>query len=68
MTDQPNPYETSETETNGVLVGEAKRATSKRPVWFWLAMGCVVPLALIGLATLGFAAWVFVNFDELMGA
>ena len=63
MTDQPNPYETS--ETKGVLVGEAKTSTSKRPVWFWLAMGCVVPLALIGLATLGLVVWLLVNLDEL---
>ena len=68
MTDQPNPYETSETETKGVLVGEANASTTKGRIWFWLAMGCVVPLALIGLATLGFAVWVFANFDELMGA
>ncbi len=67
MTDQPNPYSQPE-ESNGVLVGEAKTSTSKRRVWFWLAMGCVVPLALIGLATLGLSVWVFVNFDALMGA
>ena len=64
MTDQPNPYSRPE-EGSGVPIGEAKRATSKRPVWFWLAMGCVVPLALIGLATLGLVVWVLVNLDEL---
>ena len=67
MTEQPNPYSQPE-ETKGVLVGEAKTSTSKRPVWFWLAMGCVVPLALIGLATLGLAVWVLVNLPELNGS
>ena len=67
MTDQPNPYSQPE-EGSGVPIGEAETSTSKRGIWLWLAMGCVVPLALIGLATLGFAVWVFVNFDELMGA
>lgn len=67
MTDQPNPYSQPE-EGSGVPIGEAKASTTKGRLWFWLAMGCVVPLALIGLATLGFAVWVFVNFDELMGA
>ena len=64
MTDQPNPYSQPE-ESHGVLVGEAKTSTSKRRVWFWLAMGCVVPLALIGLAALGLVVWVLVNLDEL---
>ena len=64
MTDQPNPYSQPE-ETKGVLVGEAKTPTSKRRVWFWLAMGCVVPLALIGLAALGLVVWVLLSLDEL---
>ena len=57
MTDQPNPYETSETETKGGLVGEAKTPLGQRGIWFWLFVGCVVPLALIGLAALWFLAW-----------
>lgn len=64
MTDQPNPYSQPE-ETKGVLVGEAKTSTSKRGIWFWLAMGCVVPLALIGLAALGLVVWVLLSLDEL---
>ncbi len=59
MTDQPNPYSQPE-ESGGVPIGEAKTSTSKRRIWFWLAMGCVVPLPLIGLATLGLVALVFV--------
>ena len=66
MTDQPNPYSQPD-ETKGVLVDKAKTSTSKRGIWFWLAMGCVVPLALIGLATLGLAVWVFVKLPELNG-
>ena len=66
MTDQPNPYSQPD-ETKGGLVGEAKTSTSKRGIWFWLAMGCVVPLALMGLATLGLAVWVFVKLPELNG-
>ncbi len=64
MTDQPNPYSQSE-EGGGVPIGEAKTPTSKRRIWFWLAMGCVVPLALIGLAVLGLVVWVLVNLDEI---
>ena len=64
MTDQPNPYSQPE-KGSGVPIGEAKASTSKRRIWFWLAMGCVVPLALIGLATLGLVVWVLVNLDEI---
>ena len=64
MNAQPSPYETSETETNGVLVGAAKASTSKGRLWFWLAMCCLVPLALTGLAALGFVFWVLLNLDE----
>ena len=67
MTDQPNPYSQPE-EGSGVPIGEAKTSTSKRGIWLWLAMGCVVPLALIGLATLGLAVWVFVKLPELNGS
>ena len=67
MPDQPNPYSQPE-ETSGVLVGEAKTPASQRRIWFWLFVGCVVPLALIGLATLGLMVWVLVNLDELTGA
>ena len=67
MTDQPNPYSQPE-EGSGVPVGEAKASTSKRGIWLWFFVGCVIPFALIGLAALGFAVWVIVNFDELMGA
>ena len=65
MTEQPNPYSQPE-EPKGVLVGEAKTPTSKRRVWFWLAMGCVVPLALIGLYVVVLIIWV-VFFDGLQG-
>ena len=64
MTDQPNPYSQPK-ETKGVPMGEAKTPKSRRRLWFWLAMGCVVPLALIGLAALGLLVWVLVNLDEL---
>jgi len=57
MTDQPNPYSQPE-ESSGVPIGEAKTPASQRGIWFWLFVGCVVPLALIGLAALGFLAWV----------
>ena len=64
MTDQPNPYRQPD-ETKGMLVGEAKASTSKQRAWFWLEMGCVVPLALIGLAALGLVVWVLLNLDQL---
>ena len=58
MTDQPNPYETSEMET-GVPIGENGIPRGQRRVWFWLFMGCVVPLALVGLATIALIIYVF---------
>ena len=61
MTDQPNPYETSETETKGVLVGEAKASTSKRGIWFLLFMVFVVPLALFGLYVVGIVIWLLIE-------
>ena len=64
MTDQPNPYSQPE-EGSGVPIGESKTPTSKRRIWFWLAMGCVVPLALVGLAALGLVVWVLLNLDEI---
>ena len=64
MTDQPNPYSQPD-ESSGVPIGEGNTARGRRRLWFWLAMGCVVPLALIGLATLGLMVWVLVNLDEL---
>ena len=67
MTDQPNPYSQPD-ESSGVPIGEGNTARGRRRLWFWLAMGCVVPLALIGLATLGLMVWVLVNLDELTGA
>ncbi len=67
MTDQPNPYSQPE-EGSGVPNGEAKRATNKRGIWLWFFVGCVIPFALIGLATLGLAVWVFVKLPELNGS
>ena len=67
MTDQPNPYSRPE-EGSGVPIGEAKASTTKGRHWFWLFVGCVVPLALIGLAVLGLAVWVFVKLPELNGS
>ena len=58
MTDQPNPYSQPE-ESNGVLVGEAKRATSKRGIWFLLFMVFVVPLALFGLYVVAIIFYLF---------
>jgi hypothetical protein len=49
-----------------VPIGEAKTPTSKRGIWFWLAMGCVVPLALIGLYVVVLIMYV-VFFDGLDG-
>ena len=60
MTDQLNPYSQPE-ESSGEPIGEAHTPTSHRGIWFWLFMGCVVPLALIGLATVGLIAWAFVS-------
>ena len=57
MTEQPNPY--SQPESSELPIVEARKPTSKRKLWFWLAMGgCVFPLALIGLATV----WVIYRF------
>ena len=65
MTDQPNPYSQPK-ESGGVPIGVAKTPTSKRGIWFWLAMGCVVPLALIGLYVVVLIMYV-VFFDGLDG-
>ena len=64
MTDQPNPYETSETETKGVLVGEAKTPLGQRGASFWVPVGCLVPLAIWMLVAIGLAVWVFVKLLE----
>ena len=58
MIDQPNPYVTSETET-GVPVGEDGMPRGLRRIWFWLFMGRVVPLAFVGLATIGLLIYVY---------
>ena len=68
MTEQPNPYETNETETKGVLVGEAKTPLGQRGASFWVPVGCLVPLAIWVLVAIGFVVWVLVNLDELTGA
>ena len=47
MTDQPNPYATSETAARPVSKG---KTLILRGASLWLCVGCVVPLALIGLA------------------
>ena len=64
MTDQPNPF-SQPAESSEVPIGKAKTPKSKRRIWFWLTMGCVVPLALIGLAALGLVVWVLLNLDEI---
>ena len=56
MPDQPNPYSQPE-EGSEVPIGEAGTPLGQRGIWFWLFVGCVVPLALIGLAAFGFLAW-----------
>jgi len=66
MADQPNPYSQPE-KSSGVPIGEAKPPLGQRGIWFWLSMGCVVSLALIGLATLGLVTWAFFNLRD-MGA
>ena len=58
MTDQPNPYSQPE-EGSGVPVGEAKTSKSKQGIWFWVFMGCIVPLALVGLATIALIIYVY---------
>ncbi len=55
----PNPYETSETLESGGAVGENGTPRTQRGIWFWLFVGCVLPLAFIGLATVGFVIWAF---------
>ncbi len=54
MTDQPNPYETSETETKGVLVGEAKTPLGQRKLWLYPLLGCVLPMVLLLMAIIAF--------------
>ena len=59
MIDQTNPYETSETlDSRDMTTSEAKTPVIQWGIWFWLLMGCLVPLALIGL--LGIAIMVYV--------
>ena len=65
MTDQPNPYSQPD-ESSGVPIGEGNTARGRRRLWFWLAMGCVVPLALIGLYVVVLIIYV-VFFDGLQG-
>ncbi|MDB4533131.1 hypothetical protein N9248_02375 [bacterium] len=59
MTEQPNPYEPSETETKGVLVGETKTPLGQRGASFWVPVGCLVYLAIWVLLAMGLAVWVF---------
>ena len=54
MTDQPNPYETSETETKGVLVGEGNNAKGQRKLWLYPLLGCVLPMVLLLMAIIAF--------------
>ncbi len=62
MTEQPNPY--SQPESSELPIVEARKPTSKRKLWFWLAMGgCVFPLALIGLAVVVFIVFYIFNAD-----
>ena len=42
MTDQPNPYETSETETKGVLVGEVGIPRQKKSLGTGVVIACVL--------------------------
>ena len=58
MTDQPNPYSQSE-ESSGVPIGGDGIPTSQRRIWFWVFMGCIVPLALVGLATIALIIYVY---------
>ena len=58
MPDPPNPYETSETGTGRPIGGDGI-PRSQRRIWFWIFMGCVVPLALVGLATIVLIIYVF---------
>lgn len=63
MTYQPNPYETSETlDSREVSVGVP---SPQRRIWVWLFMGCVVPLALFGLAIIGLVIWAFFNLRDM---
>ncbi|MDA7864792.1 hypothetical protein N9B24_01570 [bacterium] len=62
MTDQPNPYSQPE-ESSGVPIGENGIPKGQRRIWFWLAMGCVVPLALIGL--LGIALMIYIYYEAM---
>lgn len=64
MTDQPNPYETSETGT-GVPIGEAKTPLGQRGALFWTTVGCLGAFALMGLATIGLLAWVYFNLRNI---
>ena len=65
MIDQPNLYSQPE-EISGVPVGEAKTHANQRGIGFWLAMGCIGPLALIGLYAIALVIYV-VFFDGLDG-
>ena len=65
MTDQPNPYSQPE-ESKELPIGKGNIARGRRTLWFWLAMGCVVPLALIGLYVVVLIIYV-VFFDGLQG-
>ena len=40
-------------------VGQDGIPRGQRRIWFWLFMGFVVPLALVGLATIAFIIYVF---------
>ncbi len=58
MTDQPNPYSEDPT-SNEVPVRADGKPRGERRTWFWLFVGCVVPLALFGLLTIGFFIWMY---------
>ncbi len=57
MTEQPNPY--SQPESSGRPIGKAKKPTSKRKILYWIAMGVIWTLALIGLVPVVFTVWLF---------
>ena len=63
MNDQPNPYSRSQTSRE-VPVGMDGMPRTRRRIWFWVAMGCIVPLALIGL--LGLALIIYVMLYGFM--
>ena len=53
MTDQPNAYETSETESE-VPIGEGNIAKGQRKLWLYPLLGCVLPMVLLLMAIIAF--------------